>query len=78
MWHAGRAWHTAFREQNPDLVPHPLPDHEELQEMILDLPLQLESLADDDDFYCAVLACPSDFMFAGAPVHLQVHPLFIL
>lgn len=70
--YAGRPWHTAFHKKRPDLVPHPLPDEGQLQEMIHNLPLQMQSFTDEPEFYCAVLAIPPDLSFQGAPLHLQV------
>ena len=51
----GRAWHAALRQQTPELVPHPLPDEDQLRTLIADLPLRLLALRDEPDLYVALL-----------------------
>lgn len=51
----GRAWQQQLHQDSPDIVPHPLPDQQTLQELSRELPLQLVDYRDDPDLYAAVL-----------------------
>jgi len=51
----GRAWHSQLHRDSPQLVPHELPDAEQLQQLTLNLPLQVVELIDKPQLYAAVL-----------------------
>jgi hypothetical protein len=54
------------------MVPNPLPDRESLEALIADLPLVVESFADEDDYYCAVLRMSEGYALKGGVIRLQV------
>jgi riboflavin kinase len=66
----GRGWHARYRAAHPALVPHALPRRAELEAAIFDLPLELESFADEEDLYLAVLRVPEGYARAGLPLRL--------
>ena len=50
----GRAWHSRYRDQQPDLVPHRLPGTaNEFKQVVNDLPLEVLDVVDEPDFYLA-------------------------
>jgi len=51
----GRAWHRELHKAEPVMVPHELPDKEQLQELTRDLPLELVEYTDEEQLYAAVL-----------------------
>eukprot|EP00899_Mesostigma_viride_P016102 jgi/Mesvir1/24493/Mv21849-RA.1 len=51
----GRAFVRDLHRANPSLVPHELPDERQLADMVQGLPLRLDSVVDEPDFYVAVL-----------------------
>lgn len=51
----GRAWHRDLHKAEPAMVPHELPDKEQLQELTRDLPLELVEYTDEEQLYAAVL-----------------------
>lgn len=51
----GRAWHKELHQAEPVMVPHELPDYEQLQALIKDLPMQLVEFRDEQLLYAAVL-----------------------
>lgn len=67
----GRHWHEKYASEHSKLVPHPLPDLEEYEELLMDLPLTLLSLEDEDDFYCALLQVPSNLQSTFSPIYLS-------
>ncbi|PRW60354.1 riboflavin kinase isoform B [Chlorella sorokiniana] len=66
----GRPWHEGFRAEQPQLVPNELPQREALEALIRDLPLHLESLTDEDEFYMALLQVPEGYAHPAAPIWL--------
>lgn len=56
------------------MVPHELPGRERLGEMIADLPLEVVSFDDEEEYYCAVLHIPEGYRIRGGPLQLQVRP----
>jgi riboflavin kinase len=51
----GRAWHMQLHKDDPDIVPHELPDKSTLQQLVAGLPLQLVEYRDEKELYAAVL-----------------------
>ena len=51
----GRAWHASLAASSPDMVPHELPDQQQLEELVKDLPLELVDFRDEEELYLAVL-----------------------
>ena len=51
----GSQWLAGLRKKEPRMVPSSLPDRSALEDMILDLPLKIESFRDEDKLYCATL-----------------------
>lgn len=51
----GRAWHTQLHKDDPEIVPHELPDRAALQQLVAGLPLQLVEYRDEKELYAAVL-----------------------
>ena len=52
----GRKWlNETLHDNNPDIVPHPLPDQAQLETLIADLPLSLISFVDELELYIATL-----------------------
>lgn len=49
---------TSNIQQQPDIVPHPLPDKASLEGLITGLPLAVHTYTDDPHLYCAVLQVP--------------------
>lgn len=66
----GRAWHERYRAANPAIVPHPLPDHAELEALLEDLPLRLVELRDEARLYLALLQVPEGYAHERAPIRL--------
>ena len=54
------------------MVPHELPSEAALQEMVADLPLQVESVVDEKSMYLAVLRVPPGYRIDHGPLRLQV------
>lgn len=67
----GRAWHRELHKAEPVMVPHELPDKEQLQELTRDLPLELVEYTDEEQLYAAVLQVPPGYRFAAAPLALE-------
>lgn len=52
----GRQWlNRQLHEKNPEMVPHPLPDQAQLQDLIADLPLRIVEYVDEDKLYMVLL-----------------------
>ena len=51
----GRAWHGQLHREQPQTVPHPLPDRQQWGALTAALPLQLLELVDEADCYAALL-----------------------
>ena len=56
----GRKWlNEGLHVENPETVPHLLPDQAQLEGLISDLPLRLYSYVDEEQLYIATLqVCP--------------------
>jgi riboflavin kinase len=66
----GRGWHERYAAKNPDIVPHALPDESALHDLIHDLPLSLDRVDDESNFYLALLRVPEGYAHPRAPIHL--------
>jgi len=69
----GRTWLDGYRQQNPDIVPHALPNRTELEQLIHALPLEVVDFQDSNDLYVAVLRVPEGYALRAGPVHLRGH-----
>ena len=67
----GRSWHEKFGAQNPQLVPHPLPERDACQQLVSDLPLIVESFEDESNFYFVLLRVPPDLEIPVGPVYME-------
>ncbi|KAF6257480.1 Flavokinase-domain-containing protein [Scenedesmus sp. NREL 46B-D3] len=72
----GRAWHTQLHKERPEMVPNELPDKQQLQQLIEDLPFELVQCTDDPELYIAVLQVsiahvPHGYRFSAAPVVME-------
>ena len=54
------------------MVPHELPDQQQVDDMIADLPMRLVSYTEEADFYCVVLQVLPGYMLQNGPLHMQV------
>jgi hypothetical protein len=69
---AGKAWLKGLHDKEPDMVPHELPDQQQVDDMIADLPMRLVSYTEEADFYCVVLQVLPGYMLQNGPLHMQV------
>eukprot|EP00775_Hariotina_reticulata_P004558 gene4558-4810_t len=67
----GRAWHTQLHRDSPQLVPHELPDAQQLQQLIQNLPLQVVEMRDEPELYAAVLQVPLGYRLPASPLVMQ-------
>ncbi|KAG1657679.1 hypothetical protein FOA52_013773 [Chlamydomonas sp. UWO 241] len=67
----GSAWHRDFRAEKPELVPHCLPNREQLQALVADLPLTVANFRDEEGLYLALLQVPPSYALQGGPVRLD-------
>lgn len=52
----GRQWlNKQLHEKDPEMVPHPLPDQDQLAALIADLPLHIVEYVDEDKLYMVLL-----------------------
>lgn len=50
----GRAWHARLREQNPDMIPHDLPDQQAAAALFASTGFRLLTAIDEADLYAVV------------------------
>ena len=67
----GAAYVAGLRQEDPTVVPHLLPDAAAWAAQLLGLPLLLESLVDERDYYCAVLRLPRRYALPDGPRRLE-------
>ncbi|KAL6769932.1 RFK2 [Auxenochlorella protothecoides x Auxenochlorella symbiontica] len=67
----GRAWLQEFRQREPEVVPHELPDEVALQRLIHTLPLACREYVDQPDMYRALLQVPLRYAFPGGPLRMS-------
>jgi hypothetical protein len=51
----GRAWHASLAAGSPDIVPHQLPEKQQLEQLVKDLPLEVVDFRDEEELYLAVM-----------------------
>lgn len=78
----GRAWHTQLHKEKPAMVPNELPDQEQLQQLIADLPFELVQYTDEPDLYITVLQVRFGTCSTSCRLSMfcitHVHELFVM
>ncbi|CAL8467470.1 g7008 [Coccomyxa elongata] len=67
----GKAWHERLHAEDPEMVPHVLPDEPELQRLTADLPLRIRSFQNNRNLYLALLQVPPAYLIQGRPLELE-------
>ena len=74
----GRKWlNETLHEQDPEMVPHPLPDQAQLEDLIFDLPLHLVKYVDEQQLYIATLQVSLLTQEADAVSAPAAHPFWV-
>jgi hypothetical protein len=71
---AGSRYVQHLHDTQPEMVPHQLPQEDELRAMIADLPLTLASFVNEKDYYCATLRVPPEYALPDGPTRMEVRP----
>lgn len=67
----GRTWLEEYSRSNPSIVPHRLPEKQELEKLIYDLPLKTIYYRDSFSNYIAKMKVPEGYGFRAEAIHLE-------
>jgi riboflavin kinase len=67
----GRTWLEEYSKENPNIVPHRLPEKHELEKVIYDLPLELMYYRDSFSTFVAKMKVPEGYGYGEQAIHLE-------